>query len=77
MAEKHLKNTKKTKEKQIEGEWEIRKGERGRGRHTFIFLIFFKTNLQNKPTFFIIQKYYTRTFLIISLYHLNIILNKR
>jgi hypothetical protein len=27
MAKKHLKNTKKTKEKQVEGEREIRKGE--------------------------------------------------
>jgi hypothetical protein len=31
MAEKHLKNTKKTKEKHVEEKEEVRKGERVRG----------------------------------------------
>ena len=31
MAEKHLKNTKKIGEKQVRGEGEIKKGEKGKG----------------------------------------------
>jgi hypothetical protein len=38
VAQKHLKNTKKTKEKQVEGEEEIRKGERVEGRGGGSFL---------------------------------------
>ena len=32
MAKEHLKNTKKTNEKQVKVEGEIRKGERGKGK---------------------------------------------